>query len=59
MWPFTGVPRPVDDLLSPCKPLFRGAHARPLVIFCWLWVGSSRDPGAGMLQGGVPLGLRI
>jgi hypothetical protein len=54
MGQFPCVPRTVYDFLSPCKPLFRCAHARHCVIFCWLLVGLLRDPGAGTLQGVCP-----
>jgi hypothetical protein len=54
MWRCTCVPRNVYDFLYSYKPLFRCTQARHFVIFCWLLVGSIRDPGTGTLKGLCP-----
>jgi hypothetical protein len=51
MWGCTGIPSTVYQVLYPLKRHFRGAQARPLLVFCWLLIALLRDPGNGTRKG--------
>ena len=51
MWGCTGIPSKVSQGLYPLKRHFRCAQAQPFLVFCWLVMALTRDPGQGTLKG--------
>lgn len=51
MWDSTCIPSKVDHVLYPLKRPFRCAQAHHVLVFWWLLMALSRDPGQCLLKG--------
>jgi Transposase DDE domain len=54
MWGSTCIPRKVYQVLYPLKRHFGCAQAQHFLVFCWLLMALTRDPGKGTLKGLKP-----
>jgi Transposase DDE domain len=54
MWGSTCIPRKVSQVLYPLKRHFGCAQAQHFLVFCWLLMALTRDPGKGTLKGLKP-----
>jgi hypothetical protein len=54
MWGSTCIPRKGYQVLYPLKRHFGCAQAQHFLVFCWLLMALTRDPGKGTLKGLKP-----